>query len=403
MANGKLIQLGEAVGIIAAQSIGEPGTQLTMRTFHIGGTASQTFKQPIIKAKNDGTIRYIELRTVKSTDGNDIVLSKNGFIGIYDETDGRELERHSIVIGSVISSSDGEKVKKDQVFAQWDPYNLPILTEKEGKVEFRDMIAGLSVKREVDEATGITGLVVIEHKEDLHPQIVVINKDKKVIASYSIPAGAHVVVQDHRKVAAGQLLAKTPRKVSKTKDITGGLPRVAELFEARKPKDSAEIAKIDGIVKLDGTARSKRRLLVLDPETKEEEEHLIPLNKHIIVAEGDRVKKGSQLTDGPVLPHEILQVCGPAALQEHLLNEVQEVYRLQGVEINDKHIEVIIRQMLQKVKITDPGDTSLLWDDKVDRNEFDSENDRITELGGKPAEGEPVLLGIFPRYYPSPH
>lgn len=394
LANGKLIQLGEAVGIIAAQSIGEPGTQLTMRTFHIGGTASQTFKQPIIKAKNDGTIRYIELRTVKSTDGNDIVLSKNGFIGIYDETDGRELERHSIVIGSVISSSDGEKVKKDQVFAQWDPYNLPILTEKEGKVEFRDMIAGLSVKREVDEATGITGLVVIEHKEDLHPQIVVINKDKKVIASYSIPAGAHVVVQDHRKVAAGQLLAKTPRKVSKTKDITGGLPRVAELFEARKPKDSAEIAKIDGIVKLDGTARSKRRLLVLDPETKEEEEHLIPLNKHIIVAEGDRVKKGSQLTDGPVLPHEILQVCGPAALQEHLLNEVQEVYRLQGVEINDKHIEVIIRQMLQKVKITDPGDTSLLWDDKVDRNEFDSENDRITELGGKPAEGEPVLLGI---------
>jgi DNA-directed RNA polymerase subunit beta' len=202
------------------------------------------------------------------------------------------------------------------------------------------------------------------------------------------------VVADNRKVEAGQLLAKTPRKIAKTKDITGGLPRVAELFEARKPKDSAEIAKIDGIVKIEGTARGKRRLLVLDIETKEEEEHLIPMNKHIIVADGDRVKKGNQLTEGPVLPHEILQVCGPAALQEHLLNEVQEVYRLQGVEINDKHIEIIIRQMLRKVKITDPGDTTLLWDDKVERTEFDNENERITKLGGKPAEGEPVLLGI---------
>jgi len=250
------------------------------------------------------------------------------------------------------------------------------------------------VKREVDEATGITGLVVIEHKEDLHPQIVVVDDEKKIVASYSIPAGAHVVVADNRKVAAGQLLAKTPRKIAKTKDITGGLPRVAELFEARKPKDSAEIAKIDGIVKIEGTARGKRRLLVLDPEAKEEEEHLIPMNKHIIVADGDRVKKGNQLTEGPVLPHEILQVCGPAALQEHLLNEVQEVYRLQGVEINDKHIEIIIRQMLRKVKITDPGDTTLLWDDKVERTEFDNENERITKLGGKPAEGEPVLLGI---------
>jgi len=394
LANGKMVQVGEAVGIIAAQSIGEPGTQLTMRTFHIGGTASQTFKQPIIKAKHDGTVRYVELRTVTSTDGNNIVLNKNGFIGVYNDKDGRELERHSIVIGSVVSVADGGKVKKGEVFVQWDPYNLPILTEKPGTVEFRDMIPGLSVKREVDEATGITGLVVIEHKEDLHPQIVVVDGEKKVVASYSIPAGAHIVVADNRKVEAGQLLAKTPRKVAKTKDITGGLPRVAELFEARKPKDSAEIAKIDGIVKIEGTARGKRRLLVLDPETKEEEEHLIPLNKHIIVADGDRVKKGNQLTEGPVLPHEILSVCGPAALQEHLLNEVQEVYRLQGVEINDKHIEIIIRQMLRKVKITDPGDTTLLWDDKVDRTEFDAENERITKLGGKPAEGEPVLLGI---------
>ncbi len=394
LANGKLIQIGEAVGIIAAQSIGEPGTQLTMRTFHIGGTASQTFKQPIIKTKNDGIVRYVDLRTVQSTDGNAIVLNKNGFIGIYNEKDGRELERHSIVIGSIISAPDESKIKKGEVFAQWDPYNLPILTEKAGKVEFRDVIPGLTVKREVDEATGITGLVIIEHKEDLHPQIVIVDNDKKVIASYSIPSGAHIVVQDNRRVEAGQLLAKTPRKVAKTKDITGGLPRVAELFEARKPKDSAEIAKIDGVVKIEGTSRGKRRLLVLDPETKSEEEHLISLNKHIIVTDGDRVAKGDQLTEGAVLPHEILQICGPALLAEHLLGEVQEVYRTQGVEINDKHIEIIIRQMLRKVKVTDPGDTTLLWDDKVDRIEFLTENDRIIGLGGKPAEGEPVLLGI---------
>ncbi len=393
LATGKEVRLGEAVGIIAAQSIGEPGTQLTMRTFHIGGTASQTFKQPIIKAKNEGQVVFIELRTVQSLDGNHIVLNKNGFIAINDK-DGRELERHSVVIGSIISVGDGAHVKKGQTFVQWDPYNLPILTEHAGKVEFRDMIAGLSVKREVDEATGVVGLVVIEHKEDLHPQIVIVGDDKRVLASYSIPAGAHVVVQEGRRVQAGQLLAKTPRKISKTKDITGGLPRVAELFEARKPKESAEIAKIDGMVKIEGTVRGKRRLLIIDTETREEEEHLIPVNKHIIVADGDRVKKGSQLTEGPVVPHEILDVCGPAALQEHLLNEVQEVYRLQGVEINDKHIEIIIRQMLRKVKITDPGDTSMLWDDMVDRIEFDTENERVAALGGKPAEGEPVLLGI---------
>lgn len=394
LANGKPIQIGEAVGIIAAQSIGEPGTQLTMRTFHIGGTASQTFKQPIIKAKNDGIVRYIDLRTVQSTDGNFIVLNKNGSIGIYSEKDGRELERHSVVIGSVISIADESKIKKGAEFVQWDPYNLPILTEKPGKVEFRDVIPGLTVKREVDEATGITGLVIIEHKEDLHPQIVIVDNDKKVVASYSIPSGAHIVVQDNRRVEAGQLLAKTPRKVSKTKDITGGLPRVAELFEARKPKDSAEIAKIAGLVKIEGSVRGKRRLLVIDTEKNHEEEHLIPPNKHIIVTDGDRVKKGEELTEGAVLPHEILQVSGVAPLAEHLLNEVQEVYRAQGVEINDKHIEIIIRQMLRKVKITDPGDTTLLWDDKVDRVEFDTENQRIKNEGGKPAEGEPVLLGI---------
>jgi DNA-directed RNA polymerase subunit beta' len=393
LATGQFVKLGEAVGIIAAQSIGEPGTQLTMRTFHIGGTASQTFKQPIIKAKNDGTVRFNDLRTVQALDGSWIVLNKNGSISVHN-AEGRELESYNVVIGSMISKDDGASVKKGETFVQWDPYNVPILTDKGGKIEFRDMIAGVTVKRDVDEATGLMGTVIIEHKEDLHPQIVIVGDKRDVLASYSIPAGAHVIVEEGHKVRAGALLAKTPRKVAKTKDITGGLPRVAELFEARRPKDAAEIAKIDGIVEMGGTARGKRRLILKDPDTGSEEEHLISLTKHIIVFKGDFVKKGQQLTEGPVVPHEILEVCGPQDLQEHLVNEVQEVYRLQGVEINDKHIEIIVRQMLRKVKITDPGDTSLLWGDQVDRLDFEAENQRVVEQGGKPAEATPVLLGI---------
>jgi DNA-directed RNA polymerase subunit beta' len=393
LATGRMVKLGEAVGIIAAQSIGEPGTQLTMRTFHIGGTATQLFKQPIIKAKNDGNVHFNDLRVVQSVDGNFIVLNKNGSVSVHAK-DGREFERYNVVIGSVISVGDGEPVKKGDTFVQWDPYNVPILTERTGKVEFRDMIPGVTVKREIDEATGVMGTVVIEHKEDLHPQIVIVDDKHEVVASYSIPAGAHVVVQEHKRVQAGTLLAKTPRKIAKTKDITGGLPRVAELFEARRPKEAAEIAKIDGLVEFGGTVRGKRRLILRDPITGQEEEHLIPLNKHIIVFKGDFVKKGSQLTEGPIVPHEILEVCGPQDLQEHLVNEVQEVYRLQGVEINDKHIEIIVRQMLRKVKVTEPGDTALLWGDQVDRLEFDKENRRVIEQGGKPAEAVPVLLGI---------
>jgi DNA-directed RNA polymerase subunit beta' len=393
LATGLPVKLGEAVGIVAAQSIGEPGTQLTMRTFHVGGTASQTFKQPIIRAKNSGEIRFHDLRTVKTTEGTYVVLNKNGSLGVYDKN-GRELESYSIVLGAVISVNDKDQIKKDQTLVQWDPYNVPIITERSGKVEFKDMIPGVTIRKEVDEATGVMGTVVIEHKEDMHPQILVRDEHKEIVAQYSIPAGAHVEVKDGAKVEAGQRLAKTPRKIAKTKDITGGLPRVAELFEARKPKDSAEIAKIDGVVEIGGTLRGKRRLIVRDQHSGAEEEHLIPLNKHIIVFKGDTVKKGQQLTEGPVVPHEILEICGPQELQEHLLNEVQEVYRLQGVEINDKHIEIIVRQMLRKVKITEPGDTSLLWGDQIDRLAFEAENQRVVEQGGKPAEATPVLLGI---------
>ena len=393
LATGALVKLGEAVGIIAAQSIGEPGTQLTMRTFHIGGTASQVFKQPQIKSKYDALIRYNDLRIVPLDGGSNIVLNKNGSVSLLAE-DGREIESHTVVIGAVIAVPNGGTVKKGETFVQWDPYNVPILSEKAGRIQFHDIIEGVTMKQEVDETTGQEAMVIIEHKEDLHPEIIILDQEGQAVAHYPIPAGAHIVVNEGDKIVAGTLMAKTPRKTSKTKDITGGLPRVAELFEARRPKDAAEISKIDGIVDFGPSVRGKRCILIKDLETGVEEEHLIPIGKHVIVFKGDYVKKGQQLTEGPVVPHEILEVCGPQELQEHLVNEVQEVYRLQGVTINDKHIEIIVRQMLRKVRITEPGDTIFLWGEQIDKIAFENENERVEKMGGKPAEAQPVLLGI---------
>ncbi|MEY3898383.1 MAG: DNA-directed polymerase subunit beta, partial [Verrucomicrobiota bacterium] len=395
LATGLPVKIGEAVGIIAAQSIGEPGTQLTMRTFHVGGVAAATFKQPIIKAKNSGRLVYKEMRTVQDVDGHWVVLNKNSTISIRDK-EGLELESHQIVIGSVISVKDGEDVKKGDTVVTWDPYNVPILTEKNGKVELRDMISGITVTNETDKETGKKGMVVTEHKEDLHPQVVIIDeKTKEVKASYSIPVGAHLSVKEGQVITAGTQIAKTPRKVARTKDITGGLPRVAELFEARKPKDSCVIAKIEGAVSFGGNVRGKKKVIVTHAETGEQVDHLVPMGKHVVVTEGDIVKRGDQITEGPVSPEDLLEACGAQELQEHLVNEVQSVYRVQGVEINDKHIEVIVRQMLRKVKITDPGDADqYLWGDQVDRSNFKRINAEIVANGGKPAEGEPVLLGI---------
>jgi len=393
LATGVRVKLGEAAGIIAAQSIGEPGTQLTMRTFHIGGTASQVFKVPQIKAKHDGILRYNELRLVTLEDGSNIVLNKNGSVSILDN-DGRELEQHPVVIGAVISVGDGGKVKKGETFVQWDPYNVPILSEKAGRVKFHDIIEGVTMKQETDETTGQEAMVIIEHKEDLHPQVIICDDRGEPVANYLIPSGAHVVVAEGDKIVAGTLMAKTPRKTSKTRDITGGLPRVAELFEARRPKDAAEISKIEGIVDFGPSVRGKRCIIIKDLQTGVQEEHLIPLGKHVIVFKGDYVKKGQQLTEGPVDPHEILDICGPQELQEHLVNEVQEVYRLQGVTINDKHVEIIVRQMLRKVRITEPGDTGFLWGEQVDKLEFEEENSRVEKMGGQAAEAQPVLLGI---------
>jgi DNA-directed RNA polymerase subunit beta' len=393
LATGKLVEIGCAVGIVAAQSIGEPGTQLTMRTFHIGGTASSVFKQPHVLSKHDGIIQYTNLRVVVKDQGTFVVLNKNGSIGVFDDA-GREVERHSMAIGAVVSVADGGRVKKGQSFVEWDPYSVPILAERMGTVHFRGFIENVTVKKEVDQSTGLMGTVVLEHKEDLHPQIVVSYDNNETPMAYNIPAGAHVMVKDGKKVSAGEVLAKTPRKESKTKDITGGLPRVAELFEARRPKDAAEIAKIDGLVDFGPNQRGRRCLIIRDSVTGDEEQHLIPMGKHIVVYKGDYVQKGQQLTEGPIVPQEILEICGPQELQEYLVNQVQEVYRLQGVEINDKHIEIIVRQMLRKVRITDPGDTDFLWGEQVEKQTFQEVNVKAAAEGKRPAEASPALLGI---------
>ena len=366
-----------------------------MRTFHIGGTASSTFKQPGIVAKADGILKYEDLRLATGPEGEQIVLNKNGVIRVYDKT-GREAESHTIQMGSVLAFADGATVKKGDSIAKWDPYNEPILSEHSGSVELKDFIEGVTVRRELDGATNLEDLVVLEHRDELHPQIVVHDPETKAaLAAYTIPAGAHVSVKKGEKVYAGAVLAKTPRQQARTKDITGGLPRVAELFEARKPKDSAEIAKLDGLVEIcEGNTRGRKKLIVRDPITQDFEEHLIPLNKHIVVYNGDHVNKGDSLTEGAVIPQEILEVCGPQRLQEYLVNEVQAVYRLQGVEINDKHIEIIVRQMLRKVRITEPGDTGFLWGEQVDKQAFLDANRRAAEEGRKPAEASPMLLGI---------
>jgi len=392
-ATNRIAKIGDSVGIIAAQSIGEPGTQLTMRTFHIGGVASGGFKTPEIRVKSAGNVKYRALRLVQAAEGGNIVLNKTGSIQIVDD-EGKELESYNIVVGSFLHVGDGEKIAKGSVLAVWDPYNIPVLSEKGGTLVFKDMIPGVTVKRELDESSGRIATVVIEHKEDLNPQIEVRDPKNKPLASYSIPVGAQIAVNEGDTIAPGALLAKTPRQASKTKDITGGLPRVAELFEARRPKEAAEMARIDGIVSFEGTIRGKRKLVVKNEETQQEEEHLIAAGKHIIVQPGDVVHKGQHLTEGAADPHEILEILGPAALYEFLIGQVQEVYRLQGVTINDKHIEIIIRQMLRKIRITDPGDSEYFWGEQVDRAAFLSDNRRIEEAGGKPAEAEPILLGI---------
>ena len=391
LATGLLVEPGEAVGIIAAQSIGEPGTQLTMRTFHIGGTASRIIEQSFIRSKNKGVVKYHNLRVV-TRDKDCIVLNRNGQISIHDDS-GRELEKYTLLQGAIINVQDGGSVDKDVIFIKWDPYMSPILTEVEGTVRYEDIREDVTMREELNTSSGLMERVIIEHKGDYHPQIIILNSKKEVLAIYPIPAGAHILVKDNQKIEGGNLLAKTPRKIIKTRDITGGLPRVAELFEARRPKDPAVISEIDGIVEFGPAKKGQRRIIVRSP-TGMKKEYIIPHGKHLNVSKGDKVISGQQLTDGPVVPQDILRVCGDKILQEYLVNEVQEVYRLQGVRINDKHIEIIIRQMLGKIKIEDPGDTEFLSGTEVDKFRFQEENQKAIKKGGKPASATPLLLGI---------
>jgi DNA-directed RNA polymerase subunit beta' len=320
------------------------------------------------------------------------VLTLGGHLVLLDRK-GHEAERDTIVPGTVLLQADGEAGKKDELLAAWDPHHVPIIAEFSGCVRFRDVLSGITIKRDIDEASGRITTVVVEHKEELTPTIEIVSEER-VIGTYAIPTGAQVLVDEGNQISGGALLAKTPRSASKTQDITGGLPRVAELFEVRRPKEVAEMAKIDGVVAFGGMIRNKRRIWVTDTETGRREEHLIPHGIHLVVHEGDFVNRGQNLTEGVADPHEILNILGISAVQEYLISEVQKVYRLQGVTINDKHIELIVARRLRKVRIIDPGDSDFFWGEQIEKDLFLEKNEEIIEAGGKPAEAEPVLLGI---------
>jgi DNA-directed RNA polymerase subunit beta' len=401
LARGLKVNLGEAVGVIAAQSIGEPGTQLTMRTFHIGGTASRRAEQTTLEARNEGLVRFLNLQTVRNRDGQLVAMNRNGAIAVVDES-GRERERYSVIYGAKLQAEDGQQVKSGQLLAEWDPYTVPILTEVSGLVKFGDIVEGVTMQEQLDEVTGLSRKVIVESRDtDVRPRISIKDEEGRTKnlpgseskARYILPVGANILVAEGDVVYAGDVLAKIPRETTKTKDITGGLPRVAELFEARKPKEFAVISEIDGAVSFGKDTKGKRKVIIT-PEVGEPKEYLIPKGKHISVHEGDHVKAGEALMDGSANPHDILNVRGDKELAKYLVDEVQEVYRLQGVKINDKHIEVIVRQMLRRVRIKESGDTSFLPGEQVERWVFQEENDRVLNEGKQPAIGEPLLLGI---------
>ncbi len=389
----KMVNIGEAAGVIAAQSIGEPGTQLTLRTFHIGGTAEQIIGQSQAKSKYAGKIKFINVKTIKRTDGSRVVKNRNGEIQILDESD-RMRGRYKVPYGAELFAKNNKLVEKDAVLFSWDPYSNVIITEAAGKIKFKDIIPDVSVREEIDENTGQRQPVIIDTKEKtLFPSMVILDPKGEELASYRLPTGANLRVTDGEKVEAGSVLVKIARGMSKTRDITGGLPRVAELFEARRPHDPSVVSELDGTVKFGKIVRGQQQVFV-EGDADETEEYLIPHGKHLHVHEGDRVLAGDRMCEGSIDPHDILGIKGVGDVQEYLVNEIQEVYRLQGVKINDKHIEVIVRQMLQKVRVEDVGDTTYLEGEQVDRLKFFAENDRVIAEGGEPATFEPLLLGI---------
>jgi len=400
MASGRMVELGEAVGIVAAQSIGEPGTQLTMRTFHVGGIAMGGAEKSKLEAKNDGVIRFTNLKAVENKEGTLVVVNRNANIAVLDHRK-REVEHYQVPYGAKVMVRDGAEIKARQGFAEWDPFNTFILTEETGSVRFHDVVLGVSMEEVQDEFTGLITQVIIDPKDEkLQPQIEVLDEKRKddkgrpvLLRKYFLPSGANLQIKDGERVFAGDVLAKIPREAARTKDITGGLPRAEELFEARRPKNPAVISEIDGTVQIGGLVRGYRKITVRN-ERGGEKEYLIPKSAHLSVSDGERIRAGDALMDGPVNPHDILRVLGEKELAEYLLKEIQAVYRLQGVGINDKHIETIIRMMLRWVKVEEVGDTEFLVDEQVDKFIFQEENEKVMKKSGKPAKARPLLLGI---------
>jgi DNA-directed RNA polymerase subunit beta' len=371
-----------------------------MRTFHIGGTASRVSEQSMLDAKHKGTVRFDNLAVVERTKAEAtspdlIVMNRNGYIVVQDDK-GRDRERYQVVYGAHLRVRDGQTVEQGHVLVEWDPYTFSILTEETGQVRFKDIVEGVTVHEDLDEITGLSRLIIVDSADEKRqPTVEIRSKDGKVGRKYIMPVHAHMMVQDGEELHAGDVLAKIPRETTKTKDITGGLPRVVELFEARKPRDPAVISEIDGIVKHGGVVKGQRKILIVPDEGGgEAREYSIPRGVHVNVQDGERVRAGDPLMDGPSNPHDILHVLGEKELQKYLVNEVQEVYRLQGVNINDKHIEVMVRQMLRWVRVEDVGDTEFLIDEQVDKFRFLSENERVLAENGRPATAQPLLLGI---------
>jgi len=392
LATGRTVELGEAVGVIAAQSIGEPGTQLTMRTFHIGGTA-RVEEQSGIESSNAGTIRFHNLKVVRDKDGHLVATNRSGSIVIQDR-EGRERERYNVVYGATLEVEDGQVVERGTKLAHWDPYNYVILTDVPGAIRFKDIELGVTMKEVVDEVTGIAHPEIVQSQDEKkHPELKLVDPKGKELRSILMPVHATLLVQDGQEVAQGTVLAKIHRDTTKTKDITGGLPRVVDLFEARHPKEPAVMAEVDGVVEYGEIVKGSRKIIVRTDDG-EKREYSIPKGMHVNVQEGEFVRAGDAFTDGPKDPHKILEILGERELQKYMLDGIQEVYRLQGVNINDKHIEVIVRQMMRWIKVEDPGDTEFIFDEQVDRFRFVEENERVLEAGGAPARGRPLLLGI---------
>ncbi|NMD36627.1 MAG: DNA-directed RNA polymerase subunit beta' [Planctomycetes bacterium] len=393
LSTGRLVEDGLAVGIIAAQSIGEPGTQLTMRTFHIGGIASRVIEASEVKAKNRGAAVYVNLRVVKSDTGKLVVLNRNGEI-ILNDAKGRELERYSVPSGAELSVAENDQVRAGQKLFTWDPFMIPILAEKNGYIEYDDIVEGVTMREELDSASGRLRRIIIEHKGELHPQIIIKDREGNALGLYPIPEKANIEVDPGQKITAGTLLAKTPREITGTQDITGGLPRVTEIFEVRRPKNPAVMSEIDGVVEIGEKKRGKTAIFVQN-ESGMRREHLVPHGKqHLRVQRGDYVKAGDALVDGPLVPKDILRINGEEAVQQYLLREVQSVYRSQNVGMDDKHIEIIVAQMMRNVNVMDPGDSEFLPGSVVDKVRFRRVNERLVKEGRKPATAAPLLLGI---------